>query len=35
MLNPQDHLALRLTRLKSSEELEQSGDGLFFVFSFR
>jgi AraC-like DNA-binding protein len=33
MLNPQDHLALRLTRLKSSEELDQNGEGLFFVFS--
>jgi AraC-like DNA-binding protein len=32
ILNKQDHLALRLTRLKASEELEQGGEGLFFVF---
>jgi AraC-like DNA-binding protein len=33
MLNQQDHLSLRLTRLKASEELEQKGEGLVFVFS--
>jgi len=32
ILNKQDHLALRLTRLKASEEVEQSGEGLFFLF---
>ena len=32
ILNKQDHLALRLTRLKASEELEQGGEGLFFLF---
>jgi AraC-like DNA-binding protein len=32
-LNTQDHLSLRLARLKSSEELDQNGEGLFFLFS--
>ena len=32
-MNNQDHLALRLARLKSSEELAQKGEGLVFVFS--
>jgi AraC-like DNA-binding protein len=32
-LNNQDHLALRLARLKSSEEFEQTGDCLVFLFS--
>lgn len=32
-LNQQDHLALQLARLKSSEELEQKGEGLTFIFS--
>lgn len=32
MVNHQDHLTLRLARLKSSEALEQKGDGLTFVF---
>jgi AraC-like DNA-binding protein len=32
-LNHQHHLALSLARLKSSEELEQEGEGLMFVFS--
>jgi AraC-like DNA-binding protein len=32
-LNRQNHLALRLARLKPSEELEQKGEGLFFLFS--
>jgi AraC-like DNA-binding protein len=32
-LNTQEHLALRLMRLKSPEELEQKGEGLFFLFS--
>lgn len=31
-MGKQDHLALRLTRLKGSEELEQGGEGLFFLF---
>jgi hypothetical protein len=29
----QDHLALRLARLKSSEELEQKEEALIFLFS--
>ena len=33
MVNHQDHLSLRLARLKSPEEMEQRGEGLFFVFS--
>jgi AraC-like DNA-binding protein len=33
MLNQQDHLALRLMRLKSPEELEQKGEWVTFVFS--
>jgi AraC-like DNA-binding protein len=33
ILNKQDHLALRLARIKSPEEVEQSGEGLFFLFS--
>ncbi len=33
MLNKQDHLKLCLARLKGSEILEQSGEGLFFLFS--
>jgi len=32
-LNKQDHLALRLARLKYPEELEQAGEGLTFLFS--
>jgi AraC-like DNA-binding protein len=32
-LNNQDHLSLRLARLKSSEELELKGDSLNFVFA--
>jgi len=32
-LNKQDHLSLRLTRLKPAEELLQNEDGLTFVFS--
>jgi len=33
MLNHQDHLSLRLTRLKPPEDLEQKGEGIVFVFS--
>src|SRR5271170_145495 len=33
MMNNQEHLALRMTRLKSPEELDQNGEGLFFLFS--
>jgi AraC-like DNA-binding protein len=33
MVNNQDHLTLRLARLKSAEALEQKGDGLAFVFA--
>lgn len=32
-MNNQDHLSLRLARLRSSEELEQKGEGLVFVFA--
>lgn len=32
-MNNQDHLALRLARLKSSEEFEQTGECLAFLFS--
>jgi AraC-like DNA-binding protein len=32
-LNKQDHLALCMARLKSPEELEQTGEGLTFLFS--
>jgi AraC-like DNA-binding protein len=32
-LNKQDHLALRLARLKYPEELDQTGEGLTFLFS--
>jgi AraC-like DNA-binding protein len=32
-LNTQDHLVLRLARLKSSEEVEQKGESLTFLFS--
>jgi AraC-like DNA-binding protein len=32
-MNNQDHLMLRLARLKSSEECEQKGEGLTFVFA--
>ncbi len=31
-MNQQDHLTLRLARLKSSEQLEHRGDGLIFLF---
>jgi AraC-like DNA-binding protein len=31
-LNKQDHLSLRLERLKSLEELDQNGEGLVFLF---
>lgn len=33
ILNKQDHLALRQARLESPEELDQNGEGLFFLFS--
>ena len=33
MLNQQNHLSLRLARLKSPEELDQKGEWLTFVFS--
>ena len=32
-MNTQNHLTIRLARLKSKEELDQSGEGLFFLFS--
>lgn len=32
-MNNQDHLMLRLARLKSSEEYEQKGEGLTFLFA--
>lgn len=32
-MRDQDHLALRLARLKSPEELDQKGEGLVFVFA--
>jgi AraC-like DNA-binding protein len=33
VLNNQDHLTLRLARLKSPEELDQKGEGVVFVFA--
>ena len=33
MLNKQDHLLLRLARLKFPEELDQNGEGLTFLFA--